>query len=241
MPLAHLVLAYGLFTNPHWLLILVLGYLLYIPTYQLGQAIGLHRLFSHNAFESVKWFPYVSAVISSLSFFPGPLEYALIHRVHHAYSDTDRDPHSPLKGRLHAYLTWALTYKVNPKDFKMVFDLVRKYKWLPTYSKYEMYVPIIVYPIVFAVNPTAGYIMLLAGLLAFHAGLAVNGFGHRTYKLPGEKHTAVNSLLLAHLVNPIFLHKDHHDSSNEYDYSTPEFTDRWAWVIKHILMEKKDA
>ena len=57
---------------------------------------GYHRYFSHNAYQAPAWYP-VYAQIVALFANPGPvLTWASAHRMHHAYSDTDKDPHSPV-------------------------------------------------------------------------------------------------------------------------------------------------
>jgi stearoyl-CoA desaturase (delta-9 desaturase) len=62
------------------------------------QTFFLHRYGAHAQFSmSPRWqrffhlFTYVSQGASYLH----PRAYAVLHRMHHAYSDTERDPHSP--------------------------------------------------------------------------------------------------------------------------------------------------
>src|SRR5947207_5212225 len=62
------------------------------------QTFFVHRYASHRMFSmSLGWerffhlFSYVSQGFSYLN----PRAYALLHRMHHAYSDTEKDPHSP--------------------------------------------------------------------------------------------------------------------------------------------------
>lgn len=56
----------------------------------------LHRYYSHHSFEFkynlVKW---VFTVLSILAGRGSPLGWAYLHRKHHRYSDTEKDPHSP--------------------------------------------------------------------------------------------------------------------------------------------------
>jgi stearoyl-CoA desaturase (delta-9 desaturase) len=57
-----------------------------------------HRYASHQAFTMSKgWekFFYVLSFITQGSSYLSPRAYALMHRMHHAYTDTDKDPHSP--------------------------------------------------------------------------------------------------------------------------------------------------
>jgi stearoyl-CoA desaturase (delta-9 desaturase) len=62
------------------------------------QTFFLHRYASHRAFTmSPFWekFFYVFSFIAQGSSYLSPRSYAIMHRMHHAYTDTDKDPHSP--------------------------------------------------------------------------------------------------------------------------------------------------
>jgi stearoyl-CoA desaturase (delta-9 desaturase) len=54
---------------------------------------GAHKMFTTNPFWE-KFF-YFLTFISQGSSFLNPRAYAILHRMHHAYSDTEKDPHSP--------------------------------------------------------------------------------------------------------------------------------------------------
>jgi stearoyl-CoA desaturase (delta-9 desaturase) len=57
-----------------------------------------HRYASHGAFSmSRSWerFFYLATYITQGSSYISPRVYAIMHRMHHAYTDTDKDPHSP--------------------------------------------------------------------------------------------------------------------------------------------------
>jgi stearoyl-CoA desaturase (delta-9 desaturase) len=63
------------------------------------QTFFLHRYAAHKQFTmSPGWekFFYLLTYVSQGSSFLNPRGYAILHRMHHAYSDTDKDPHSPL-------------------------------------------------------------------------------------------------------------------------------------------------
>ena len=57
-----------------------------------------HRYASHAAFTMSKFWErvfYLFAYITQGSSYLSPRVYAIMHRMHHAYTDTDKDPHSP--------------------------------------------------------------------------------------------------------------------------------------------------
>jgi len=63
------------------------------------QTFFLHRYAAHKMFTmSPGWekFFYILTYVSQGASFLNPRGYAILHRMHHAYSDTEKDPHSPL-------------------------------------------------------------------------------------------------------------------------------------------------
>src|SRR6187431_1959513 len=62
------------------------------------QTFFLHRFGAHRQFTMSKgWerFFHLLTWLSQGSSYLSPRGYAILHRVHHAYSDTAKDPHSP--------------------------------------------------------------------------------------------------------------------------------------------------
>src|SRR6476620_9772611 len=68
-----------------------------------------HRYASHRSFTMTKFwerFFYVIAYITQGSSYISPRVYAIMHRMHHAYTDTDKDPHSPKNDRNIFVMMW---------------------------------------------------------------------------------------------------------------------------------------
>lgn len=74
----------------------------------LGVTIGFHRMLAHRSFRPHPLVKFVLLVLGSMSFQGPPLRWAAIHIKHHAQADREGDPHSPIKGLLHAHVTWLL-------------------------------------------------------------------------------------------------------------------------------------
>jgi len=88
-PLAALVMG----TNTvDWILFAVI-----YPIQCIGVGTCLHRYFSHRSFKTSRWFQFVLALMAG-SVFGDPVRFAGKHRLHHRYSDTTNDTHTPLKG-----------------------------------------------------------------------------------------------------------------------------------------------
>ena len=62
------------------------------------QTFFLHRYSAHKMFTMNKFwerFFYLLTYVTQGSSYLGPRAYSILHRRHHAYSDTEKDPHSP--------------------------------------------------------------------------------------------------------------------------------------------------
>ena len=71
-----------------------------------GITIGFHRLFSHRTFKVVKPIEYFFAVCGTLSMQGTLRDWVAHHRMHHAGSDTPKDPHNARAGFWHSHIGW---------------------------------------------------------------------------------------------------------------------------------------
>jgi stearoyl-CoA desaturase (delta-9 desaturase) len=80
-------------------MIVVIFFVLHWQLSVFCQTFFLHRYGAHKQFTmSAGWerFFYLLTYVSQGASFLNPRGYAILHRMHHAYSDTEKDPHSPL-------------------------------------------------------------------------------------------------------------------------------------------------
>jgi stearoyl-CoA desaturase (delta-9 desaturase) len=71
-----------------------------------GVGIGYHRLMTHRGFKAPKWLEYFMSICGTLALQSGPLSWVTTHRIHHAFTETDKDPHSPRNGTYWAHIGW---------------------------------------------------------------------------------------------------------------------------------------
>ena len=71
-----------------------------------GVGIGYHRLLTHRGFTTSKWMMRFLATCGSLGLQSGPISWVTTHRLHHAFTDTDKDPHSPRNGVWWSHIGW---------------------------------------------------------------------------------------------------------------------------------------
>jgi stearoyl-CoA desaturase (Delta-9 desaturase) len=74
----------------------------------IGTGAGYHRLLTHHSFETRPSIKLVLLALGGMALPTRPIDFAANHLKHHAFSDRDGDPHSPLDGLFHAHLGWIL-------------------------------------------------------------------------------------------------------------------------------------
>lgn len=60
---------------------------------QLAVSVGLHRYYTHRAFECSRFWQYFFAIVGTLSFHASPIAFVHAHHTHHKYADTEKDSH----------------------------------------------------------------------------------------------------------------------------------------------------
>jgi len=76
----------------------------------LGITVGLHRLLAHRSFATYRWVERALATLGALAFQGGVIDWVAIHRMHHAHSDADGDPHTPRDSFWRGHLLWLFAY-----------------------------------------------------------------------------------------------------------------------------------
>lgn len=92
---------------------------LYWLTCSLGICLGYHRLLTHRSFRLSKPLEYFFTLCGCLALQGGPVSWVAIHRMHHARSDKEGDPHSPVEGFFWAHALWLMTYFKKIDDYEI--------------------------------------------------------------------------------------------------------------------------
>ncbi len=103
-------------TIPTWAWVLF-GVMYFVHMF--GVTAGLHRLASHNGYETSNFMKALLTIMGSTAA-QGPLLYwVATHRRHHIFSDREGDPHSPnlhenkWQGLWYSHMPWMLSKKVS--------------------------------------------------------------------------------------------------------------------------------
>lgn len=204
----------------------------------LGVGLGWHRLLTHRSFRAPKWLEYVLSTLATMSMQDPPDKWIATHRMHHAFVDTDKDPHSARSGFWWPQIGWVLLGTSQDHDAatmqKYVPDLLKD-KGHVLISRF-FYVPIILSAILlFAIG---GWTMVVWGVAArvvvgWHTTWFVNSLAHLFGKRRFATHDdSTNNWFVALLTFGEGWHNNHHafPTSARHGMAWYEFDMNWLTI-----------
>jgi fatty-acid desaturase len=87
----------------------VFSAVLYWVAGSLGTGMGYHRLLTHRGYKVPRAVEYFLTICGTLGLEGGAINWVATHRIHHAHTDRDGDPHSPRDGRWWSHMGWILS------------------------------------------------------------------------------------------------------------------------------------
>lgn len=203
----------------------------------LGISMMLHRYYSHKSFklnDIVKWFFTVFAVLAGRG---SPLGWVYIHRIHHATSDTEKDPHSP-HFKTFKFIGFKPVYdkKINYFVIKELLTPahinIDKY-YMGIVALFVMLLGIINYYLIF-------YVWALPVLVVSITQVAFNYFahmcGHRNFE---TKDHSTNNIYLWPFILGDAWHNNHHAHAEKVSTKVRSFEfDPLALFISLIRTDK---
>ena len=149
----------------------------------LGIGLSFHRQLTHRGFQSPAWLKNILAVFGTMALQGSPKDWITTHRLHHQFTETELDPHSPRFGFFFAHMGWVLrgTSQENGVEIerRYVPDLLRD-KFLVTLSKF-WFLPTVITGIILGL--IGGWSMVLWGVFVpvtfgWHFTWFVNSVNH---------------------------------------------------------------
>lgn len=222
------------------ILIILIFFLLHWYVSLFCQTFFLHRYAAHNMFTMSKgWerFFYLLTFASQGSSYLVPRAYAVLHRMHHAYSDTEKDPHSPYFFKDVFSMMWHTK--------TIYYNLVKKTKQYEKrfYSRYPVWEKLdrlgdswtirifwgTFYSLIYIVFAPSAWFFLLLPIHYFIGpihGAIVNWCGHKYgYRNFGTHDHSVNTFKWDFLAIGELFQNNHH----QYP-ARPNFAVRWYEV-----------
>lgn len=198
-----------------------------------AQTFFLHRYASHGAFTMSKsWekFFFVFTYLVQGPHYLSPKTYGILHRLHHAHTDTELDPHSPnFSNNMFSML--LRTRKIYNDILRGRMTVEEKYtKNLPEWdflenianSKLSRFTWVGIYITIFVLFTTSPwqYIFLpvILGMGAFH-GAIINWFAHKVgYRNFSMKNTSENLMGIDILMLGEAYHNNHHKNPSSINF-----------------------
>jgi stearoyl-CoA desaturase (delta-9 desaturase) len=176
-----------------------------------------HRYFAHRAFKTSRLMQLFLAVLGTTATQKGPLWWASTHRVHHRFSDTERDVHSPgRRGIVWSHIGWWLSREHEATRT----DLIRDFAGYPELRLVDRWSVLGPLGLIALLAACGGYDAFLWGYVVstcflLHATFTINSlahvFGTRRY---ATTDTSRNNLFLALLTMGEGWHNNHHHYMN---------------------------
>lgn len=199
-----------------WWAVIVAAIIAY-ATGAIGITLCFHRTLAHRSVRLRKPVEYAAALLGTLAFQGDPISWVATHRVHHANSDAQGDPHSTRRGFSWAHVEWL--FKANP-NIPVTAGEYQKYcpdLWNEPYYRllHRLGVPLQVL-LAAALYAIGGWPFVVWGIfgrlvMAYHSTWLVNSathmFGYRTYKTTDR---STNSWWVALLSFGEGWHNNHH-------------------------------
>ena len=190
---------------------------------------GYHRYFSHRAFKAPVWYEYLVLSLGTLTGSGPLLGWAGVHRMHHNYADTEKDPHSPIYKNFWRVLT--STFKVPSIKHRHVVDLLKNTRVMWFY-KHHNAIRIVTFLGFALLLPGEWFLVLIVSPMIYsYIGFGlINSLCHAS-----DGSGARNSHLINILAGGDGFHKNHHDNPKDWQIGKHWYElDPGAWFIRLI-------
>jgi stearoyl-CoA desaturase (delta-9 desaturase) len=188
-----------------------------------GNHVAMHRYFTHRSFTTGPIREKFLALTSILLTTGSPVTWAMLHRHHHRYSDTDKDVHSPHSiGSINVLFGiweyYKMDYFIQRGALTGCRDLMRnKFLMFLDRHYYKIWALLIITTLLISWKITIFFLLGPGGYIHFAGGI-VNTIGH--YNFPGSyRNHDTQDLSYNHPIWGIYsggegFHNNHHARQN---------------------------
>ena len=246
-----IILGYTIFfiwlltTSLPWYAMLICFYIGILPI-RVGGEVGFHRYFAHRSFETSNFKKKFLLIYGSMLGMGSCISWVAVHRTHHRYSDTLKDPHSPKNiGVLRVWLTlWNDNWSPDPGVVK---DLIKD-PWQVFFHRhyFKLLISWIVFFAVISyltgdITPLAVMFGIPSATASFFSGIT-NGLGHWVgYRNFETDDNSRNHHFTRWILCNAGLHNNHHNRPNDWNLNT---RNKWyefdveGLIIKYFFIKK---
>lgn len=192
---------------------LLAGFILHTIFITVGISVGYHRYFTHKSFTANNKWEWAFIILGSLSFLGPVLGWVGIHRTHHAFSDTEKDPHSPYNG---FFKSLFHIFTIKSVKLSFVSDLIRNKKIMLQHKYYfhSIFLYSLVMALIFGYN--AIYLVSIPAVLGYYAAGITNSVNHLFGKQVDIRNMSTNLPIANIITGGEGYHANHHASPNSH-------------------------
>ena len=206
---------------------LFIGYLIHVLS-GLSITIGYHRYWAHKSFQINKFYEIILMLLGTITSLGPILAWAGIHRKHHLYEDTDKDPHSPQKNFFKSYFHIWTSYNIEKSLIKdLISNSICKFQYKFYFIILFSYIALMF----LFFRESAVFLYCFPAVLAFHSVGIVNSLNHSFGSKIGSTSSATNLPILNFLTLGESYHANHHADQKNYDFGNYDFA---KYIIRAI-------
>jgi len=206
---------------------------------KVGLEIGFHRYFTHKSFKTSKIIERLLLILGSLNMLGSSLSWCGTHRLHHAKSDTDKDPHTPISRNV--FKVWFIIWPKFNINLRYVSDMIKDPWHVFIHQNY-----FVLCLSVILLLGMIDYKLLIFGIIipiilefhvaAFLINIVCHKWGSRNYE---TNDNSKNNILVNSITGGSGLHNNHHAKPNLYyfNHNENEF-DFYGKFIKWFLIKE---
>lgn len=183
---------------------------------KLGGEAGFHRYFAHKSFV-LNWFwKKVVLGLGCLNGIGSPISWAISHRAHHRYSDTEKDPHGNLPG----YKVWLTMWRPGILKKSQMSDLLQDKDAVWFHRNYYTFYFFVFFGFGLIHWAVPVFLISIPSVVTFHSAGLVNVFCHGWgYRNHATADTSTNNLIINAITLGSGLHNNHHHAPDSWDNS----------------------
>src|SRR2546423_6100274 len=205
--------------------------------------VWLHRGLSHRGLSTAPWLTWVFRVLLWITTGIRPRQWVAVHRKHHAYTDVEGDPHSPiLEGFAQVQFGNVALYRKVAKDEDVVARYARDLapdRWDRIFFDHALFglsfgIAILVLVFGWKVGLLAAGLHTVMYLLLSGS---INAIGH-TFGSQPHPNTSRNNQWLAWLTVGEGLHNNHHAAPTSAKFAMQRGEIDPAWPLIHFCEKR---
>lgn len=225
----HLAFITTLLTEAYGFIFFFIGYIIHIIS-GLAITIGYHRYWSHKSFHLNKFYKTALMLLGTITSLGPILTWAGIHRMHHLYEDTEKDPHGSTNGFFRNYFHIWKSYNIEKNLIRdLLIDPICKFQ----YKYYFLILFSYIVFMFFLFGKNIVFLYCFPSILAFHSVGIVNSINHRFGSKEKISSSSTNLPILNFLTLGESYHANHHADQKNYNFGKYDFA---KYIIKAIKL-----